>query len=104
MEIKDNKLYYRRTNKFDIVENFFLAQTKVFKDVRYDDNLKLAEHTDFFLQLKKLNKWKIDRTEELIGNHYPIRSSDYAFYRNRGNIYAEVMKRKWNVTEGIYES
>ena len=32
----------------DYVINFFLARTKLFKDIRWDNDLKLAEHFDFF--------------------------------------------------------
>jgi hypothetical protein len=102
LEIKDKILYYNRTGKFDIVENFFLGRNKVFKDVRYDNRLKLAEHTDFFLQLKQLDKWIINRTDNLTGNHYPIRTPEYNKYRTRKE-FEDILKQKWNITGSIYE-
>jgi len=38
--------------------NFMLVRREVFKDVRWDEKLKLREHVDFFLRLKN-TKWKV---------------------------------------------
>jgi len=103
LEIKDKILYYKITGKYDIIDNFFVSRRKVFDDVQYDENLKLAEHTDFFLQLKNLNKWTVTTTDLLTGNHYAIRPKIYQQYRLRALEYAKIMRKKWNITEGIYE-
>lgn len=45
-------------NYADQVVNFFLAKKEIFKDIRWDERIKIEyEHMDFFLNLKK-TKWK----------------------------------------------
>jgi hypothetical protein len=96
LDFNNGILHYKKSQKLDIVENFFIARRKLFDDVKYDDKLKICEHTDFFLQLKQLNKWNIIQTDDLKGNHYPIRTSDYNKYRSRGE-YEIQFKNKWGI-------
>jgi len=103
LQIKDHILYYKRTGKYDIVENFAVMRTKIFKEVKYDEQLKLAEHSDFYLQLKQLNKWKIDIHDKLIGKHFKSRTGEYASYRNKSDYYAQIMRKKWDITGGVYD-
>ena len=45
-------------NYADQVVNFFLAKSEVFKDISWDNRIKVEyEHVDFFLRLKE-TKWK----------------------------------------------
>jgi len=98
LELKDKILYYKKTGKYDIVENFFVAKREVFDDIRYDENLKLCEHSDFFIRLKQLNKWTVDRTDELRGYHYPMRTEEYKKYRGRGE-FEKMFKQKWGIKD-----
>jgi hypothetical protein len=103
LELKDNKLYYKKSNQIDIVLNFYLAKRKVFNEIRYDDNLKLVEHTDFFLRLKELNKYKVDYNRRLTGIHHKIKTEVYAQYRYRTKEFIEKFKNKWNIADIIKE-
>ena len=102
MELKDGVLRYIKADTYDIVQNFFIARTTLFKDVQYDEVLKLAEHTDFFLQLQKLNKWNVSYTRNFKGNHYCLRNFKYSEYRSRQE-FGDIMHKKWNIREVIYE-
>lgn len=102
MELNNGSLKYKKTDKYDIVQNFFIARTKLFKDIQYDETLKLSEHTDFFLSLKQLNKWKIDYTRNFVGHHYSVRNFEYSQFRVREE-FSEIMRKKWNIKEIIYE-
>ncbi|MDD4354247.1 MAG: LAGLIDADG family homing endonuclease, partial [Candidatus Nanoarchaeia archaeon] len=42
----ENKVFeYKKSDKIDIVLNFFLAKAKVFKDIQWDEALPLCEHS-----------------------------------------------------------
>lgn len=78
----------------DIVLNFFLARRELFDNILWDENLKMAEHTDFFLRLKFLNKWKVAYTEEIsVSHNNKPNSSQYTAFRDP--------KTGTNCTDGI---
>ena len=67
----------------DCVLNFFMAKTASFheKGIRWDDNLKIGEHTDFFYTIFK-NKSLVVATTEKVGiSHQPIITDKYKQYR-----------------------
>jgi hypothetical protein len=99
LELKDNILNYVISDKIDLCLNFFLAKKKVFDDIRYDENLKLCEHTDWFLRLKELNKWKVDYTRNLQGIHHTFKPQNYMNYRGRAEGFVEEFKKKWGIVE-----
>lgn len=77
------------TNEFpdftmtDIVLNFFIGNTERIRSVnRWDDDLKLCEHTAFFLNAKK-NGIRVGFTNKMSIKHKPFRNKDYNAYRNR---------------------
>jgi hypothetical protein len=101
LSLKEGVLEYKKSDHVDLVLNFALFRNAVFADITYDSKLKLCEHTDFYLRLKQLNKWKVDYTRQLIGNHYSLKEGEYKRYRSRGAEYAEIFKKKWNITSII---
>jgi len=73
----------------DVTYNFFVAPTEVVKDVRWDENIKVAyEHSDFFLTAKEKG-YKTAFTPHCIVDHKPkveIPEADqekYMKFRNR---------------------
>ena len=104
LEINDKReLIYKKSDKLDIVLNFALAKRKLFDDIRYDNNLLLAEHTDFYLRLKELKKWRVDYCKNFIGNHHADKPKQYRNYRNRGSEYSKLFQKKWNLINIIRE-
>ncbi len=61
--------------KSEVVPNFFLAKKEVFDDIKWDNELKLVEHSDFFLRLKT-SKWKVLFTPDTIVQHHPENNSE----------------------------
>jgi phosphorylcholine metabolism protein LicD len=61
--------------KTEMVPNFFLAKKELFKDIRWDDELKLIEHSDFFLRLKTTN-WKVLFTPDCEIEHHPENNTE----------------------------
>lgn len=100
LEFVNGELHYKKKNDgfCDIVLNFFIARTKLFKDIRYDNNLKLTEHSDFFLTLKQNTNWKVYYEPSLVGDHYPERPEEYKIMRARSR-FLEMFKEKWGITE-----
>lgn len=83
--------------KCDIVLNFFLGKTDEVKIAGgWDNRLKLAEHTDFFVNAKTkgLRTGYIKNCTVL---HEPVRKGDYIEYRKRGVFFTEVMMLKYGL-------
>lgn len=103
---KEKKLYINRiTNSFpeyeetDIVLNFFIAKTDVIKNVnRWDNELKLQEHTAFFYKAKK-NGLRIAFSNKLSVQHKPLRISDYGAYRERD--FTQLFLEKYGISEVV---
>jgi glycosyltransferase involved in cell wall biosynthesis len=66
----------------DQVVNFFLAKKAVFKDIKWDNKIKVEwEHLDFFLRLKE-TKWKVASCINTKATHLQsINDSDYNYHR-----------------------
>ena len=83
----------------DIVLNCFLAKTEIFKDIQWDNDLLLVEHTDFMLRLKE-TKWRVTYTTEVECEHHHSDNTDaYINYRlgiNR-NIGVQKFCEKWGL-------
>jgi len=72
----------RQFYKCDIVRNFFLATTDSLLDVKWDNNLKLAEHEDFFHRYKKAG-YKVCWTDAIIAEKMTDRPNEYLGYRKQ---------------------
>ncbi len=84
----------------DICRNFFIAKTRILQEVKWDNDLKLCEHEDFFWRYKKTG-YKVYWTPDIIGNYIDYKPIEYFQYRQR--MYSEKafrgrLKRKYNLT------
>jgi hypothetical protein len=102
LSLNDGILEYLKSPNIDLCLNFFIAKSKLFQDIRYDNTLCLCEHTDFFLRLKQLKKWKVGFTQNLIGNHHFSLEGTYKDLRIRArDYYAELFRNKWGIIKVI---
>ncbi len=70
-------------NYADQVVNFFLAKREIFKDIRWDERIKIEyEHMDFFLNLKK-TKWKATVCLNTRVTHCNNTKTDPIYFRYR---------------------
>ena len=77
---------FPRYEDTDIVHNFFVAKTNsVKKHNRWDNDLKLQEHTPFFYSAKK-NGLKVGFSNEFSVQHKPIVLKSYSKYRSRNYV------------------
>ncbi len=105
-ELKEGHLKYIPSTEepLDFVFNFFLAKKEV---TGWDERLKLAEHTAFFLTNK--GKWKIGYERNCIIEHRPVKMPDYLEYRNRAWKYFDDymiwndIKTVENFEGGVYK-
>lgn len=82
----------------DIVNNFFIADTKKIKEIGgWLEELKMGEHEEFFYRGKQ-NNLKIGFFNNFGIQHYPIRSYFYQKYRKRTNN-----EKKWLEKYGLLE-
>ena len=85
----------------EVVLNFFLAKTSSVKSIGgWDTQLKLAEHTDFFINAKD-HSLKVGFTEKCTVLHEPKREGSYIDFRTRGKWFTELMMYKRNLKEII---
>lgn len=98
LEVRDGTLYYKRDQRWiksipypganlrfysvDIVNNFFLARTDLLQQVRWDPDLKINTHTEFFLRAR--NQMRIVYCPSVHVFHNQDRpTAEYTKYRNR---------------------
>jgi hypothetical protein len=82
----------------DMVINDALAKKEVFNDILWDERLKLAEHLDFFLQIKFNSKWKV-AFANIYTQHQDIEILDpnYKLFRDRNKYFFQYYVDKWNI-------
>ena len=80
------------------VLNFFLARKKCLTENKWCDKLKVAEHTDYFLNFKN---WKIYYTPEVSIIHDKERDNNYMEFRGRGEDYTIEMFKKNKIKKMI---
>jgi len=82
----------------DIVRNFFLATTKSLLKVKWDNNLKLAEHCEFFWRYKQAG-YKVGWTDVCQGQYITCDDLEYKKLRRINMMKSkEILKRKLNLT------
>jgi len=89
----------------DIVRNFFLAKTDALFFHKWDNNLKLAEHEDFFWRLKLTSFYKVFYNESYSANYINYKPHEYNIMRKR--LYAEFMPlflKKYNMKVWLQEN
>lgn len=85
-------------HKCEIVRNFFIASTKSVREVEWDDNLKMAEHEDFFWRYKLAGK-KVGWCNICSGSYIGVRLEDYGRVRNKNwNDCIKLLKEKYKMT------
>lgn len=107
LELEDGVLRYIRGDRgqhmgyplYDLVLNFFIGRTKEIRNIGWDDELKLAEHSAFFIKAK--GKLKITYVSDVIVEHMPDKQTNYAEYRKRGNIFFQMYMRKAGIREVV---
>jgi len=80
--------------RYDFVLNFFMAETKVCIQNKWDDALKLGEHEDFFYRLKLKNILITDISQKASIDHYPEQNSAYQVYRERVHYFQNLAAKK----------
>ena len=90
-------LRYKRTG---CVFNFALFKKEVFNHVKWDNDLKVCEHNDFFLNWPK--GWDILYLPEVKIGHEKTKDEEYKQFRGRTNEFMKIMMEKWNITEIRY--
>ena len=76
----------------EILPNFFIAKTEIIRTRnRWDDDLKLQEHTAFFYSAKR-NNLKIGFSNVFSIQHKPIKPRKY--YSFRGRNYSNIFMEK----------
>lgn len=85
--IYDSKTYFQCEDykTCDIVLNFFIAKTKKIRECPWNEDLKLAEHTAYFLHYK--NVLKVGHTDKISILHQQERDDNYNEYRNRSRMF-----------------
>lgn len=82
----------------DMVLNNSMARRDIFKEITWDERLKLAEHLDFFLQLKYKTNWKVAYTNVFIKNQgIKIDDQNYKLFRGRNVYFWQYYIQKWDV-------
>lgn len=91
---------YRKTG---CVLNFAVFKREVFNSIQWDRDLKVTEHTDFYLRLKNTG-WQVLYTPDVVIEHPPVtRSQEYKDLRKRDQFMA-LMFRKHRAKRVIYEN
>ena len=97
---KHNDILYRRTG---CVLNFALFRRDVFNSILWDQDLKVTEHTDFYLRMKSL-AWQIFYCPDVVVDHPPTtRVEDYKQLRTRDEFMVKMFN-KHRVKRIIYEN
>lgn len=107
LEVVGETLHYRSKSRgrkygfptYDMTWNFFIGKTEKVKAIGWDERLKLAEHTDFFLRAKGL--LTISHCTQVNVAHHYIRTPDYNTYRQRALFYSIRMMKKHGLTRTI---
>jgi len=85
----------------DIVRNFFLATTESLLNVKWDNDLKMAEHNDFFWRYKQAG-YKVGWTDYCEGAYISCDDPDYKKLRRINMMKGkELLKRKYNLTSWV---
>lgn len=82
------------------VLNFGLFKTQLLKEIKWDDELKLSEHLDFYLRLNKTD-WKILYTPQVKIIHNRGGEGDYREYRQMSKIFQIKMYKKNKINKII---
>lgn len=86
-----------------VVPNFFLAKTQCLLDNKWDNDLKLLEHEDFFYRLSKTD-WRVYFNDSYSCNYIDDKRIEYKEMRDRMyTIFKEKLQKKYNIKGWIKE-
>lgn len=105
--IKDGILFHSKENNgeecgcklYDIIHQFYLTRTETLKKHPWDDEQKINDHIDFFLNYRE--KLKIAIHPEVFIYHKKHRNESYSKYRNRQSIYRTRYYNKHGIRERV---
>lgn len=103
LRIDDKILWHEKVSRnrdlveCDAVENYLLARRDVFEDVRWREELKVSEHTDFFLQVKYLTSHSVAYHPDAAVTHDHVNTEAYDGMRMRGNLFRYRTLEIWSV-------
>jgi glycosyltransferase involved in cell wall biosynthesis len=81
---------YKRTG---CVLNFALFRKDVFNHIRWDQDLKVSEHMDFYIRMRD-TPWHILYTPDVIVDHGPVeKTDDYKDMRQRTEFQVKMMRK-----------
>ena len=83
----------------DVVNNFFMARTDLLQEVRWDGELKINTHTEFFLRASE--QMRIAYCPEVHVYHRQVRNREYSKLRFRR--YREIALRKHGIHHVKFE-
>lgn len=87
---------------YDMTWNFFLARTERLRELRWDEELKVCEHTDFFLRgMQMAQPLRVTHVPEVNIGHLQDRNANYTRYRKRSAYYAILFFRKHGLLRSV---
>jgi Glycosyl transferase family 2 len=78
--------------RYDMCHNFFAARTDRIRDLRWDNDLKVGEHTDFFLRAKGRLRVGVNPTTSVL--HLPESTPEYQRFRSRLDEFRPIFMQK----------
>lgn len=86
----------------DYTHNLFMTRKELFNNgvIRYQDDMELAEHLDFFMRIKYKSDYKVATTKKysIINQATKVQDSKYDIYRRRGsNHYWNLYRKYWGL-------
>ena len=79
--------------------NCFMCKTRLLREIPWDDNLKVSEHTEHFYRMYLAGVVICDTPEVEIGHAQGKSNPRYSRYRNRSNDYRPYILNKHNLTK-----
>lgn len=87
---KHKSISYQRTG---CVLNFALMRKDIFQYIRWDQNLKVTEHLDFYLRMAEV-PYQVLYTPDVVVDHPPaVREPDYKAMRQREEFLVKMMRK-----------
>jgi hypothetical protein len=81
----------------DVCINVFMARRELFDWARWDDRMKLAEHLDFFLSVKKNYPCRVATSPIKNYHQRPVVVDLYKEFRGRANDFWQFYIEKWGI-------
>jgi glycosyltransferase involved in cell wall biosynthesis len=93
--------FHCRIYRCDILRNFFLATTESLINVKWDENLLLGEHEDFFYRYKQYG-YKVGWTDLITVEKMKDRPDEYAEFRRKNfNEGIIKLKEKYKINQWV---